>query len=270
MKLIILGSGGNLPTPRPFCECEICTHAKSNNSPYKRNSSCMFIEDIETLIDVPEDIANSLIKQNVKNVKRLFITHWHPDHVFGLRVLLQSKYDFFKKESKEKIKIYTGKTIYEKIKKIFPSIEYHEQILKNCEIIFLEDEDEILFEQNISITAIDYKNEEQDHYAYLIKQTKETTKKAIYIPCDTIDWKRKIPEVDLLINECGIVTPYETEISFDDLMKRLKEQNIKRTILTHIEEVDFTNHGIKKFKELKEKYKDINFEFGYDGQIIKL
>ena len=83
MELIILGSGGAIPTPRPFCQCIICKKARKLGEPYKRNSSSLFIQDINTVIDCGEDISDSLNRRDVKKIDNLFITHWHPDHTFG-------------------------------------------------------------------------------------------------------------------------------------------------------------------------------------------
>ena len=88
MKLTILGSGGAMPTPRPYCQCAICKKARKFGEPFKRNSSSIFINEINTVIDCGEDIADSLNRRNVKKVDNLFITHSHPDHTFGLRHLL--------------------------------------------------------------------------------------------------------------------------------------------------------------------------------------
>ena len=54
MKFTILGSGGSISTPRPFCQCPMCYKARREGSPNKRNSSSLYINDIATLIEHSE------------------------------------------------------------------------------------------------------------------------------------------------------------------------------------------------------------------------
>ena len=87
MKFKILGSGGAMPVPRPFCQCELCSLARKNKK-YRRNSCSAFIEEIRTLIDCPEDIGNSLNTENIKQIDNMFITHWHPLSLVPYLVLI--------------------------------------------------------------------------------------------------------------------------------------------------------------------------------------
>jgi phosphoribosyl 1,2-cyclic phosphate phosphodiesterase len=93
VKLTITGSGGATPTPKTFCRCSVCRKARAEGEPYKRNSSSLFVEDVFALVDCGEDIGDSLSRRNILRVDSLFITHWHPDHTFGLRPLLEAYYD---------------------------------------------------------------------------------------------------------------------------------------------------------------------------------
>jgi phosphoribosyl 1,2-cyclic phosphate phosphodiesterase len=49
----------------------------------------MFIHDHKILFDTPEDIAFELENAGIGQVEHLFYTHWHPDHLFGARVIEQ-------------------------------------------------------------------------------------------------------------------------------------------------------------------------------------
>lgn len=109
MKLLFLGTGGAMPTPRPFCQCETCKKARTIGAPYKRNSSSLFIKDINTVIDCGEDIASSLNRENIKEVDNLFITHWHPDHTFGLRAIIEANFNFRTNKPNHVINLYIPK-----------------------------------------------------------------------------------------------------------------------------------------------------------------
>jgi phosphoribosyl 1,2-cyclic phosphate phosphodiesterase len=266
MKLVILGSGGGLPTPRSFCQCVLCKKARKCGEPYKRNSSSLFIEDDNVVIDCGEDIGDSLNRRNIKKVEHLFITHWHPDHTFGLRVILESNYDFIQRRAKKQINLYIPKNVFKSLKKNFSVIKYYINVQKTAVLHLLEDGDCVDF-KNVKLTAVGYTYKKSNTYAYLIEQN---NKRVLYAPCDTVSFKRysEFENLDLLVNECGVFSDADYEISFDDLLVILKKITPKKIIFTHIEEIDLNNFGWSHLDKTKRKYPDVNFEFAYDGMEI--
>lgn len=267
MELIILGSGGTMPTPRPFCQCEVCKKARKNEK-YKRNSSSLFIHDINTVIDCGEDIADSLNKNDVLEVDNLFITHWHPDHTFGLRPIIEANYNFRTGKADKQINIYIPKRVYEILKQRFPVIDYLINTQKTGKLFLIEDGDEISFGK-LKIKVVGYRGGESDTYAYLIV---EKEKKVLYAPCDTISFDnyKNFNDLDILINECGIFSEATSEIKFNELMRRLREIKPKKIVLTHIENIELKIFGEKYLDKTKKQYPDINFNYAYDGMKIKI
>jgi ribonuclease BN (tRNA processing enzyme) len=98
---------------------------------FKRNHSSLFIEDAKILVDCPEDIGDSLYRSGVKEVEHLFITHWHPDHTFWLRILLESTFDFYKRETVGSLILHLPKSVHEDLKKHYPTISYLIDTKKN-------------------------------------------------------------------------------------------------------------------------------------------
>jgi phosphoribosyl 1,2-cyclic phosphate phosphodiesterase len=268
MILTILGSGGAMPVPRPFCQCKICKRARNIGEPYKRNSSSLLINDIETVIDCGEDIADSLNLRGVKQVKNLLITHWHPDHSFGLRPILEANFNFRTNKPDKIIDLYLPKTTYKILKEKFFAIDYFIKIQRTARLHLIEDGDKIEI-GDVTITVVGYKGKKSNLYAYLIEHK---GMKALYSPCDTLDFNRykDFPDLDLLITECGLFSSYPTEISFKDSMKKIEKINPKKVILTHLEEVELNIYGEKYLEKMKKKYPNINFDFAYDGMKIKL
>jgi len=268
ITITILGSGGATPTPRPFCRCKTCEKARKVGEPYKRNSCSLFVNDINTVIDCGEDIADSLNRRDIKQIDNLFITHWHPDHTFGFRPILEANFDFIKNKPKRAIDVYIPKKVFETLKQRFPTIDYLLNTQKTGNLHLIED-GEIVKIGDILISVVGYKGINSDTYAYLIQQGK---KKILYAPCDTISFDnyKNFHDLDLLINECGLFSNISSEISFDDLVKRIREINPKKTILTHIEEVEINIWGEEYLQKMKEKYSDIKFDFASDGMEIKI
>ena len=104
MKFTILWSGGAMPTPMVFHSSKLCNLAKTIWEPYKRNSSSFYIHDIAGIVDCPEDIGDSINRRNIQKFENLFITHWHPDHCFWMRILLESMYDVYTLSAKKNYK----------------------------------------------------------------------------------------------------------------------------------------------------------------------
>ncbi len=268
MKLTFLGgTGGAMPTPRPFCGCEVCEQAREYREPYKRNSSSFYVEEALAVVDCPEDIGDSLNRRRIMNVENLFITHWHPDHTFGLRPILEANYDFIKNEVAKPINLYIPNKVYDQLYKVYPNFYYFEHIAKMC-IVHKLDHKESVRINDCNVTAIGFEGSESSTYGYLFEHN---GKRVLYAPCDTIAFNYEIEELDLLVNECGILSPeVETEISFDVLLNTVSKLNIKKTILTHIEEIEVQRFGMKYFESLKKKYSEVDFEYAFDGMTVEL
>lgn len=273
MEIKILGSGGGIPTPRAFCECKNCEKARKGEKNYKRNSSSLFIEEAKTIIDAPEDIMDSVNRENLKRsyVQNVFITHWHPDHAFGIRALLEANYDFLKKEALNVINLYISKKVYKDLKEKYNVLDHLKNFKKVVKIHFFENGNSINL-GDIKITSVGYNGNNSDIYGYLIEK-KQT--KVLYTPCDTINFKNFLPEffnLDLFITECGLFShkTIKSEISFPDLMKRINKLKPAKTLITHIEEVELQKWGNSYLKKMTQKYPNVDFEFAFDGMTLDI
>jgi phosphoribosyl 1,2-cyclic phosphate phosphodiesterase len=86
MQIEFLGSGGAITTPRPGCDCRLCVEAKAKGVPYSRGGPSVFIHGPNVLIDTPEEIKAALLRSRVTRIDAALYSHWHPDHVAGMRV----------------------------------------------------------------------------------------------------------------------------------------------------------------------------------------
>ena len=93
MKLKIVGSGGMFLIPNPFCKGPLCEEARIKRGRYERLGPSLYIEDINMLIDTPEDISVACDKQGITSIKYLSISHKDPDHTRGMRIVEPLGYD---------------------------------------------------------------------------------------------------------------------------------------------------------------------------------
>ena len=267
MKLIFLGTGGAIPTPRLFGECNLCNKAREKGIPYKRNSSSLYIDKINGIIDCPEDISDSINSKNIFNIKTLFITHWHPDHTFGLRLLLEANYDFINRKALKKIDIYISKNVYMDLRRHYPNIDYMENEEKMCNIKFIEHNESVEI-NGVRVTAIGYKGINSCIYGYLLE---EKNKKILYTPCDTIEYEQEIYNLDYMITECGMFSKeIKSEIQFDDLINKIRKFKCKKVFLTHIEEIELSKFGYEYLNKVSSEYSDVDLTFAYDGLVLDI
>lgn len=75
MKFIIAGSGGCVCTPKPLCQCRVCTEARQRGYPYRRCGCSLYLDDCALLVDTPEDIAVALNNAGIKAVDNILYSH---------------------------------------------------------------------------------------------------------------------------------------------------------------------------------------------------
>lgn len=86
-ELVFLGSSGAVQLPFFCCDCEVCECARANPENRRTRASVAFIGKETVLIDASPDIELQLDREGLRIIDRIFITHWHFDHVGGLGAL---------------------------------------------------------------------------------------------------------------------------------------------------------------------------------------
>jgi len=83
MTITVLGSGTSQGVPVIGCECDVC---KSNDLRDKRLRTSVLIESEGTTIcvDAGPDFRQQMLREDVKHLDAILITHHHKDHIGGL------------------------------------------------------------------------------------------------------------------------------------------------------------------------------------------
>jgi phosphoribosyl 1,2-cyclic phosphate phosphodiesterase len=83
MRITFLGTGTSSGIPLIACSCEVCTSTDIRD----KRLRCAVLLEWETykvVIDVGTDFRQQLLRENVKHLDAVLITHAHFDHIGGL------------------------------------------------------------------------------------------------------------------------------------------------------------------------------------------
>jgi phosphoribosyl 1,2-cyclic phosphate phosphodiesterase len=86
-ELVFLGSSGAIQVPSFHCSCRVCHAARHNLNQRRTRASIVLIGAEVVLVDASPDLEFQLEREAIRKIDRIFITHWHFDHVWGLAAL---------------------------------------------------------------------------------------------------------------------------------------------------------------------------------------
>jgi phosphoribosyl 1,2-cyclic phosphate phosphodiesterase len=84
IELLFLGSSAAIQIPAFYCTCKTCKAARVNPEHRRTRASIALIGQETVLVDAGPDLESQLEREAIRKVDRIFITHWHFDHVGGL------------------------------------------------------------------------------------------------------------------------------------------------------------------------------------------
>jgi phosphoribosyl 1,2-cyclic phosphate phosphodiesterase len=87
LELLFLGTSAALQLPAFHCTCEVCEAARRNPGHRRTRASVALLGEETVLIDAGPDLEFQLEREMIRRLDRIFLTHWHFDHVWGLAAL---------------------------------------------------------------------------------------------------------------------------------------------------------------------------------------
>ncbi|RXJ70309.1 MBL fold metallo-hydrolase [Halarcobacter ebronensis] len=243
MKLKFIGSSDSAGIPVTNCSCAICSEYRKENR--KNLSTCAYLEldNSYILFDAGDDSISSFF--DLKELKALFLTHFHADHCMGL---LRLRY------SKTPIVCYhpSDKEGFSDLFKHKHSIEYKE--LKAFEEKILG---------NLTITSLPLKHS-KNCFGYLIESSNKTVAyltDCAALPSSTLEFL-KTKEIDYaFIDACYDETKSSgNHLNYLQASAILEQLEVKNGFLIHggHETLEYIkNSGVK----LKYRYVVDNEEF---------
>jgi phosphoribosyl 1,2-cyclic phosphate phosphodiesterase len=282
MKVEILGSGGALTTPRPGCDCPVCSEARVKGIPYARTGPGYFLHGPDVLFDTSEDIVHQLNRAGIGEIAAAFYSHWHPDHTMGRRVWESRNMDFrsWPPETKrtQATPIYLPAQVAVDLRRRLGGFE-HLSYLSEMHCVELH---ELRDGERVSIAGWSFRPfplAEDYVYAFMVEGD---GRRIILAPDETNGWEPadEFRGSDLAIVPMGICEFHPLtgerllhaehpvlrfEVTFDETLELVRQLEARRTVLSHIEEMDGLSYEDLRAVELRLEGR---VEFAYDGMVL--
>ncbi len=236
MKVKILGTGTSQGVPVIACNCQVCQSTDPND---KRLRTAVLIEsdDVSIVIDAGPDFRQQMLREKVKDIDAILITHEHRDHIAGLDDV--RAFNFM---NQKPVDIYAEERVQEAIKSDFsysfadkkypgsPQINLHE--LKNEPF-------EIKGLKIIPVRAFHYKlpvfGFRIGDFSYLTDLN--------YI---SEDEKKKLHGTKYLVIDALRKRKHISHYSLSEALEIIKELSPKRAYLTHISHQMGLHHDVNE------------------------
>ncbi|GJQ60732.1 MAG: MBL fold metallo-hydrolase [Candidatus Scalindua sp. AMX11] len=224
MRITFLGTGTSYGVPMIGCECSVCI---SDNPKNARTRSSILISRREQniLIDAATELRIQCLKNEVKRVDAVLLTHAHADHILGLDDLRH-----FNIRQKAVIPVYGSQGTVNQIEKMF-SYVFEETISNGSKPRFtLKSIDGSFAISNFEIIPIEVMHGLEVVTGYRIGNVAYVTDVS-HIPTGSLD---KLRGLDLLILDALRIRPHEKHFNIEQALDIVAQLKPKQALFTHI------------------------------------
>lgn len=257
MKITVLGCGTSTGVPLPNCDCHVCTSTDPKDVRFKTSSLITTDDGYNILIDATPDFRHQALRERIKRIDAVILTHPHSDHVLGLDDLRP----YFFKNNNVPIPLYTNESTFKEISRVFnyvfepqPNYLGGGVVKFNPHIIKAYTPFNLL---GLEILPVSGMHGRMEVYGFRFGNFGYLTDVNI-VPTETIDALKGISTLflDGLRKE---KTP--SHQSFEEAIDVAKAINAEKTYLVHMSH----NTSYQESKKLLPK----NIEFAYDGLVVR-
>ncbi len=251
MKITFLGTGTSYGVPMIGCGCSVCMSDNPKN--FRTRSSILISEGKYCiLIDAATELRLQCLKNKVKKVDAVLLTHSHADHVLGLDDLRH-----FNRNHKTSIPVYGSKSTVNDIHKMFSYVFEETSSNGNKPKFTLMPINGMFKLFGFEIIPLDVMHGQDEVTAYRFDKFAYITDVS-QIPPVSMD---KLKGLNLLILDALRIRPHEKHFSIEqaiNIVNRLKPKQALFTHIAHDIEHEETNNMLPR-----------GIQLAYDGLTVK-
>jgi phosphoribosyl 1,2-cyclic phosphate phosphodiesterase len=252
MKFTLLGTGTSTGVPSIGCECETCT---SDDPRDKRLRVSVLVEHggRAVLIDTSSDFRQQALRQGIKHLDAVLITHCHADHIFGLDDIRPLNFRH------GALGVYANERAWLDIRRIFQYIFEPSHFgggLPQVVAHTVANGAQFCLGPDFQITPVEVIHGRLPVLAYRFNDFAYATDLS-EIPPASLDMLR---DLDVLVLDCLRVRPHPTHLSLERSLAYVEELKPRRAFFTHIA------HDIKHERDAALLPPGV--EWAYDGLVI--
>lgn len=252
MKITFLGTGTSQGVPIIACDCVVCKSIDSHDKRL-RSSVLVEVEGLTFVIDAGPDFRMQMLREQVKSIDAILITHNHKDHTGGIDDVRAFNYIL-----QRPIDIYANNDTVNGLKKeLFYAFE-NDKYPGVPEINLHALENKIFKIGPIDILPIEVLHYKSNIFGYRIGGFVYVTD-ANFIASAEFD---KLRNAEVIVLNALRREPHVTHFTLNQAIDILKELRPKQAFLTHI------SHQMGLYKDVEKELPDF-IHLAYDGlQVI--
>ncbi|HEX7176487.1 MAG TPA: MBL fold metallo-hydrolase [Pyrinomonadaceae bacterium] len=253
MKFTLLGTGTSTGVPSIGCDCETCV---SDDPRDKRLRVSVLVEHagLQVLIDTSSDFRQQALRQGIRRLDAVLITHCHADHVFGLDDIRPLNFRH------GPLGVYANERAWVDLRRIFKYVFEPSHFgggLPQVVPHTVVDGAPFSLGPDLVVTPLEVIHGRLPVIAYRFNDFAYATDLS-EMPRATLDGLR---DLDVLVLDClRIHNPHPTHLTLERALSYIEELRPRRTYLTHI------THDVKHARDSARLPPGV--EFGYDGLVI--
>src|SRR2546423_3357332 len=252
MKLTFLGTGTSTGVPSIGCECESCV---SDDARDKRLRVSVLIEHggQTVLVDTSADFRQQALRQKIRWLDAVLITHCHADHIFGLDDIRPLNFRH------GALGVYANERAWVAIRRIFKYVfepTYYGGGLPQIVAHTVMAGAPFSLSPDLLVTPLEVIHGRLPVIAYRFNDFAYATDLS-EIPPATIEGLR---DLKVLVLDCLRIRPHETHLWLERALQYVEKLKPHRTYLTHI------THETKHARDSKPL--PDNVEWAYDGLVV--
>ncbi len=258
MKLTFLGTGTSQGVPVIGCRCEVCRSADMRDRRL-RTSAMVEVDSLRLIIDAGPDFRQQMLREDVRHIDALLLTHEHKDHTGGIDDV--RAFNFVDYPTIHTIHIYAPAAAIRTLRKDY-DYAFAENKYRGVPVIELHtiDEQQPLVIGNVAITPI-----VGHHSAHFRSVGYRIGKMAYLTDFSHIEEEecRKLEGVELLVINALRWEPHDSHFSVAEALEVIERVKPQRAYLTHL------SHRIGLHSEASKRLPE-GVELAFDGLKVNI